>query len=86
MPPSLRANHRLGPVLVMTSGKKFVGAQSRMLVSMLLEKDQEEPTDQGEEVYRGVLGVVQVVPIERTEAAERETRWKFPGERSQHPN
>lgn len=86
MPPFLRVNRRLGPVLVTTSGKKFVGAWSQLLASRLGERDLEEPADQGEGVYRGVLGAVQVVPIEGTEAAKPENLWRLPGERSQHPN
>ena len=86
MLPSLRANHQLEPVLVMTSGRKLAGARGLLLVSTLEEKDQEEPRDRGEEVYQEVPGVVRVVLIEQTGAAKLETRWKLPGERSQRLN
>lgn len=70
MPPSLRADRRLEPVLATTTGKKFVGVQHRFLVPMSGEEDQEEPTSQEEEVYREVLGAVQVVLAEPAEAAK----------------
>ena len=86
MLPSLRVNHRLEPVLVMTSGKKLAGVRGLLLVSVLEEKGREEPKDQGEEVYREVLGVARVVLIEQTEVAKLETQWRPPGEWSQRLN
>jgi hypothetical protein len=53
---------------------------------MLVGEDQGEPTNQGEEVCQEVLGAIQVVLIEQTEAAKPETRWRYPGERSQRLN
>jgi len=59
----------------MTSDKRLVEARSRLVVPMLEEGDQGEPTNQGEGVYREVLGAVRVVRIEQTQVAR-------PGNRS----
>jgi len=84
--PSLRVNHQLEPVLVMTSGKKLAGAQSLLIAPMLEEKGREEPRDREEEVYQEEPGVAQVVLIEQTEAAKPETRWGLPVEQNQRLN
>lgn len=86
MPLSLRVSRQLKPALAMTSDKKLVRDQNRLLAPMLEEEDQEAPRDQGEGVYQEVLGVTWVVQIGRTEVAKRESRWRFLEARSQPLN